>query len=122
MQVQGAPVIPPWTPRSLSPFDVAKAEWLLRNRLPCLGCHELGGEGGRIAPSLSELKGQRAPDHVYSMIRDPQSTVPGTIMPQIPMSQATLDLVVSYLVQRKPTAGPPMRASPAVATPPDTSQ
>ena len=105
MRVQGAPGNPPWTPRPLSPFDVAKAEWLLRNRLPCLGCHELGGEGGRIGPSLSQLKGQRTPDHVYSVIRDPQ----GTIMPRVPMSQATLDLIARYLVQREPSHSLPPR-------------
>jgi mono/diheme cytochrome c family protein len=109
IRVQGAPGHSPWTPRTLSPFDVAKAEWLLRNRLPCLGCHELGGEGGRIGPSLSELKGRRTPDHVYLMIRDPQST----IMPRVPMNQATLDLIASYLVQRDPTHSPPVRAPAA---------
>src|SRR6266478_9118371 len=91
MRAQGATGTPPWTPRPLSAFDVAKAEWLIRNRLPCLGCHELGGEGGRIGPSLSALKGRRTPDRVYSMIRDPQ----GAIMPRVPMSQATLDLIAS---------------------------
>jgi mono/diheme cytochrome c family protein len=104
---------PPCTPRSLSPFDVAKAEWLLRNRLPCLGCHELGGEGGRIGPSLSGLKGQRTPEHVYSMIRDPR----GGIMPRVPMSQATLELVASYLVQREPSTSPPVAPAPAVDAP-----
>lgn len=103
IQVQGAPNRPPWTPHTLSPFDVAKAEWLIRNRLPCLGCHELGGEGGRIGPTLSHLKGQRTPEHVYSMIRDPR----GGIMPRVPMTQATLELIASYLVQREPTQGPP---------------
>ena len=103
IRVQGAPGTPPWTPRVLSPFDVAKAEWLLRNRLPCLGCHELGGEGGRIGPSLSALKGQRTPGHVYSMIRDPQ----GSIMPRVPMNDRTLELIASYLVQREPAHGTP---------------
>ena len=117
-RVQSAPGRPPWTPRSLSPFDVAKAEWLIRNRLPCLGCHELGGEGGRIGPSLSELKGRRTPDRVYSMIRDPQ----GAIMPRVPMSQATLELIASYLVQREPTPSAPPRALPSAAGRPNTTQ
>lgn len=101
-RLQGAPGSPPFHPRPLSAFDRAKAEWLLHNRLPCLGCHELGGEGGRIGPSLSELKRLRPPDYVYAMIRDPQRTVPGTVMPRVPMGQATLELIASYLVQREP--------------------
>ena len=118
MRVQGATGRPPWTPRSLSPFDAAKAEWLLRNRLPCLGCHELGGEGGRIGPSLSRLKGQRTPEHVYSMIRDPQ----GGIMPRVPMRQATLELIASYLVEREPSQGPPPIAPPAPSGAPNIAQ
>ena len=112
MGVQGA-AKPPWTPHALSPFDVAKAEWLIRNRLPCLGCHEVGGEGGRIGPSLSALKGQRTPDQVYAMIRDPRST----IMPRVPMSQATLDLIASYLIQREPTHSAPGAAPSSVGRP-----
>jgi hypothetical protein len=33
-------------PEPLSPFAVAKAEALLWDHLPCLGCHQLNGEGG----------------------------------------------------------------------------
>ena len=114
VRVQGAASQPPWVPRSLSPFDAAKAESLIRNRLPCLGCHELGGDGGRVGPSLSALKGQRTPDQVYSMIRAPR----GSVMPRVPMNQATLELIASYLVQRAPTQGPPPRApSPAGVSP-----
>jgi mono/diheme cytochrome c family protein len=118
MRVQAASGARPWTPRPLSAFDVAKAEWLIRNRLPCLGCHELGGEGGRIGPSLSGLKGRRAPDRVYSMIRDPL----GGIMPRVPMSQATLELIASYLVQREPTYVAPPSAPPSAVGPPSTAQ
>lgn len=109
---------PPWSPRVLSRFDVAKAEWLIRNRLPCLGCHELGGEGGRIGPSLSQLKGRPFPERVYEQIRDPK----GGVMPRVPMSEATLDLIASYLVQREPT---PARASvpvPAVESSRDVTE
>ena len=31
---------------TLSPAQRAKAEWFIKARLPCLGCHVLGGEGG----------------------------------------------------------------------------
>jgi mono/diheme cytochrome c family protein len=109
------PGAPPFVPRTLTPFDMAKAETLLRTRLPCLGCHELDGDGGRIGPSLSSLRGQRPADYVYRMISDPQHAIPGTRMPRVPMSDAMLDLVVSYLVQRAPAASPP---SPLAASRP----
>lgn len=119
---------PPPTPPSLSAFDVTKAEWLIRNRLPCLGCHELGGEGGRIGPSLSALQHGKPWEYVYAMIRDPQRVVPGSIMPRVPMSPATLELVAGYLVQRQSSRGaregaacPTTPAPPGIATPDSSS-
>jgi mono/diheme cytochrome c family protein len=121
--------------RTLSAFEMAKAESLLRGKLPCLGCHELGGEGGRIGPSLSNLAATRPPDYVFAMISDPQSTVPGVVMPRVPltrkyawtkarfdfqldptgaprivpeqpaMAQTTLELIGNYLLQREPGRG-----------------
>jgi mono/diheme cytochrome c family protein len=96
-----------FAPGPQSPFQRAKAEWLLRHRLPCLGCHEVGGEGGRVGPSLSALKGLRTPEYVSAMIRDPQGIVPGTIMPAVPMSPGTGELIAAYLTQREPTVGRP---------------
>lgn len=114
--VQGEPAGPPFVPRPLSPFAMAKAEQLLRDRLPCLGCHELGGDGGRIGPSLSSLKRWRPPEYVYAMIRDPQRTVPGTNMPRVPLSEATLKLIATYLVQREPAANAPAPVLPSGAS------
>lgn len=128
--------------RTLSAFEMAKAESLLRDKLPCLGCHELGGEGGRIGPSLSNLAATRPPDYVFAMISDPQSTVPGVVMPRVPlarryiwtkarfdfqldpteaprvvpeqpaMAQATLELIGNYLLQREPEGGTPPKPIP----------
>jgi cytochrome c oxidase cbb3-type subunit III len=124
---------------------MVKAERLLREKLPCLGCHELDGRGGRIGPSLSRLKETRAPDYVFAMIIDPGSTIPGTIMPRVPMTrryswdrsrfdfqlsrdeegrmleetksvtEKTLELIASYLLQREPSkqTPPPLIPLPA---------
>lgn len=82
--------------RSLSPFQRARAERLLRDQLSCLGCHELRGDGGRSAPSLTSLTARADSDYIRSMIEDPQRFMPGTAMPKVPMAPATRELIVAY--------------------------
>jgi mono/diheme cytochrome c family protein len=53
------------------------------------------------------------------MIRDPQGTVPHTIMPRVPMPQETLELIANYLVQVAGSRYPQsQRAQAAHRTPP----
>ena len=80
-------------------FERQTADLLLRSKLPCLGCHQLNGPGGRIGPDLSGLASRRPPTYVYDMIRDPQGTAPGTSMPRVPMSQRWLEVIASFLLQ-----------------------
>jgi hypothetical protein len=87
----------PWRPRPLSPFAAAKARAILRDQLPCLGCHELHGEGGRIGPELTTVGARRDPGFIRRQIADPARTTPGGLMPRTPMPLATLDLIASYL-------------------------
>jgi mono/diheme cytochrome c family protein len=98
---------PPFQPQSVSAYDVAKAEALLRDRLPCLGCHQLRGEGGKIGPDLTTVAKRRSPAYIHAMIADPQGTVPGTVMPRTEMPPEVLTLIASYLATRDPTASPP---------------
>ncbi len=86
-------------PDSLSAFARAKAVRLLRDRLPCLGCHRLEGEGGIIAPDLSDVGARREAGYIYAMIRDPKARFPGTVMPKIAMREDERRLITNYLVQ-----------------------
>ena len=90
-------LVPAAGARAQTAFEWAKAEALLGERLPCLGCHALGAGGGRLAPDLATVRGRRTASYVAAMLDDPQRTVPGTIMPRVPLPSATRALLVRYL-------------------------
>ena len=81
----------------ISPFSKNKAETLLREQLPCLGCHKLNGEGGAIGPDLTTVKQRRTAAYVAAIIADPQRVVPGSMMPRTLMPESTRELITRYL-------------------------
>ena len=108
----------PFAPRHLSRSDRAQAEWLLQHRLPCLGCHKLDGTGGVIGPDLTQVADRRTPAFIYAMMRDPQATLPGAHMPEIPMPDAWRTLVASYLAGRTESGAAPRDPAPAAGAAP----
>lgn len=106
---------------TLTPFQQQTARALLRDKLPCLGCHELDGTGGRIGASLTKVGARRGAAHVRAVITDPRTHLPGAPMPRVPMSPAVRELIIAYLTRdadpaMNHTAAPPLRvAEPADA-------
>ncbi len=106
----------------LTGFQRAEARTILRTQLPCLGCHELDGEGGRSAPSLTTVGERRSAGYIADMIADPGRRLPGSAMPRHEMPAAIRDLIVGFLAHdAKGPDVPPARAdganAPAVAAP-----
>lgn len=93
-------------PRTLSVFSKNKTRTLLAEKFACLGCHQLGEHGGKIGPSFNHTKARLQSDFVYRMIADPQHHVPETIMPKIPMPQATREVLANFLLQEASTTAP----------------
>ena len=96
-----SPRIPPWEPLALSAFSMRKAETLLRDRWSCLGCHQLGDDGGRIGPRLEGIAERLRPEYVRHLIEDPAHLAPGSIMPASLEQPDRMDLVASYLLLRE---------------------
>lgn len=82
---------------TISAYSARKAQILLHQELPCLGCHSLGDSGGRLAPDLATVRQRRSAAYIAAMIDDPQRTAPGSAMPKTPMLPATRDVIVRYL-------------------------
>jgi mono/diheme cytochrome c family protein len=105
-----------------SAYSKAKAVSLLRDQLPCLGCHQLNGEGGTIGPDLTTVRERRSAAYIAAMVADPQRVVPGAAMPRVVMPTSTRDLIVRYLASQPgtaPDAAPPAAPAPAPAATPD---
>lgn len=93
--------VPAWEPLALSPFAGAKAATLLRDRWSCLGCHQLGDDGGRIGPRLDGIAERLQPAYVRALVQDPGHLAPGTVMPASLEQPDRMDLIASYLVRRE---------------------
>jgi mono/diheme cytochrome c family protein len=83
-----------------SAFARAKAVSLLRDHLPCLGCHKLNGDGGTIGPDLTTVRERRSSAYIASMIVDPQRVVPGVAMPRTAMPKSTRESITRYLASQ----------------------
>ena len=90
----------PLQAQALSAASSERIERALENRLACLGCHRIGDEGGVIGPTLNGLGSRVDVDHVEAMIRDPQGTLPGTLMPRQRMPDREVRRLAAYLMSR----------------------
>lgn len=95
------------TPESLSAFRMREVETLLRDRLPCLGCHRLGDDGGRIGPELTNVGARLLPSYIRAIIEDPEHAAPGTVMPRVPLPPRELGRLVAYLASLGSPRGRP---------------
>ncbi len=48
----------------------------------CIGCHSIGGKGGKIGPDLANVATRRDAQWIFDHFKDPKSISPKTVMPK----------------------------------------
>ncbi|MEK7286928.1 MAG: c-type cytochrome [Nitrospirota bacterium] len=96
----------------------------------CVGCHRILGTGGQLGPDLSRAGFMLQPQFIYRWVRNPQSFLPETRMPNLNLSEEDAFAVAMYLGTLKhppqgkgaqvpvpkPTSTPSVEMSSGVAT------
>ncbi len=63
----------------------------------CMGCHTVGGQGGKVGPSLDGVGSRMTEAEIAAFIGDPQKVRPGTAMPNLGLSDPVKTELASYL-------------------------
>ncbi|MEE2756251.1 MAG: c-type cytochrome [Myxococcota bacterium] len=69
--------------KTLSAYATKKAGRLLAEKMSCLGCHQWGGEGGRIGPQLMGAGGRLTRQHIHNVLFNTRATLGHSVMPQV---------------------------------------
>lgn len=69
----------------------------LWDRLNCMGCHTLLGEGGYYAPELTKVYERRGPAFIEAILRDPEGMYPGQRrMVQYDLEDAEIAALIAF--------------------------
>lgn len=66
----------------------------------CLACHKYQDADGRVATDLTFIAQIRSKDYLRDFLRNPQSMVPGAIMPVIPMTAGEEEKLLTFLTSK----------------------
>ncbi|TAN36704.1 MAG: c-type cytochrome [Verrucomicrobia bacterium] len=83
----------------------------------CIGCHSLGGQGGKVGPALEGLKGRRDATWIAAHFRNPQATTPGTMMPKFDFTEAQIRALTEFLLTKTEPGAVNLLKFPAQMTP-----
>jgi mono/diheme cytochrome c family protein len=64
----------------------------------CIGCHSLGGKGGKTGPALDDVGLRRKPEWMMQHFRDPQAVTPGTVMPKFGFTETEARALTEFLI------------------------
>jgi mono/diheme cytochrome c family protein len=64
----------------------------------CIGCHSVGGLGGKVGPALDDVGLRRSPEWMLQHFRDPQSVTPGSVMPRFGFTETEARALTDFLL------------------------
>jgi len=67
----------------------------------CIGCHSIGGQGGKVGPALDDVGLRRKPEWIIRHFRDPQVVTPGTVMPKFGFTEAEARALTEFLLGKR---------------------
>jgi len=67
----------------------------------CMACHALGGQGGSVGPALDTIGQRMTKDQLVLWLRDPAAVRPNTQMPKLPLAEADIEQLSTFLAQQK---------------------
>jgi len=70
----------------------------------CIGCHSMGGQGGKVGPALDDVGLRRKPEWIVQHFRDPQTVSPGSVMPKFGFTEAEARALTDFLLHKRDQA------------------
>jgi cbb3-type cytochrome oxidase cytochrome c subunit len=64
----------------------------------CIGCHSVGGVGGKVGPALDDVGVRRSPEWIMQHFRDPRSVTPGSVMPKFGFTETEARALTEFLL------------------------
>jgi len=90
-------VLTPQLTSGPSPASASASGGDLVVRFGCRGCHEIGGEGGKLGPSLDGVVTRQGADFVRRKLADPQFNNPLSPMPKVPLTDQDIETIIKAL-------------------------
>jgi len=85
----------------------------------CIGCHSLGGVGGKVGPALDEVGKRRSPDWIVAHFRNPQAVTPGSVMPRFDFTEHEIRALTEFLLSKTDPTVVGFLQIPSLMTPVD---
>jgi mono/diheme cytochrome c family protein len=64
----------------------------------CIGCHSVGGQGGKVGPPLDEVAKRHDTQWIIAHFKNPQAVSPGTVMPQFNFTDQQIHALTEFLL------------------------